>query len=117
MLHPLIVGLTGLAVAFLAAPTFVQDPVSVVQEWTGGQGEPFFGAAVARGGDLDGDGFDDVLVGDKFSTDFTGRVHAYSGRTGSLLFEVSGSVLGEQFGFSVDGPGDVGAGKLSSVVR
>src|SRR5262245_46052174 len=48
-----------------------------------------FGAAVAAAGDLDGDGFEDVLVGEPSFDDRAnarlGRVCLYSGASGALL--------------------------------
>ena len=82
----------------------------------GGSSLDMFGSSLA-GGDLDGDGRAELIVGaygdDAGGTD-AGAVHVFSGATGALLYSMSGSA-GEHFGFAVafvpdtdgDGLGDV----------
>lgn len=71
-------------------------------------GAGFFGRAVAAGGDLDGDGVPDLLVGGpQGGPGSEGRVHAYSGADGALLFELEGGAANDSFGFDVDAVGDV----------
>lgn len=64
--------LTGAPIRTLAAPL----PSSYT----------YFGAAVATG-DVDGDGRDEIIVGEPFAASERGRVHVFSG-TGALLFSV-----------------------------
>lgn len=55
---------------------------------------PGFGAAVAGGGDVDGDGIADQVVGAPGATNpaaQSGAVHVYSGATGSLIESFAGS--------------------------
>ncbi|MBI1850142.1 MAG: FG-GAP repeat protein [Planctomycetes bacterium] len=70
-----------------------------------------FGAAVATAGDVDGDGYDDVLVGapgaDSSSLIDNGSVFLFSGKGGSLLHRFDGLAAMDEFGFSVAGDGDV----------
>jgi hypothetical protein len=69
------------------------------------------GYAVARIGDVDGDGVDDAAVGvwlgDAGPAYDAGRVEILSGATGAFLFEVTGVSVSENLGASVAGPGDV----------
>jgi hypothetical protein len=62
-------------------------------------------------GDLDGDGHDDFLVGEPSATlggvPSAGRVRAYSGATGAVLLEVTGSDYFGYFGAAAAGLGDV----------
>ncbi|MFT7618767.1 MAG: hypothetical protein ACI97A_002414 [Planctomycetota bacterium] len=67
---------------------------------------------VAAGGNLDDDGIPDFILSEVFATVFgtqnTGRISAYSGRTGTLLYFLSG-VPGQnhKFGHELDFIGDI----------
>jgi hypothetical protein len=69
-----------------------------------------YGCFVNEAGDVDNDGYDDVIVGaglaDLGGTD-TGSAFVYSGATGATLYRFNGSQAGEQFGNEVSGAGDV----------
>lgn len=82
-----------------------------------------FGASVATGGDVDGDGTPDLLVGAPESAiggPETGSVELHSGASGALLRTYFGGSPGHRFGFAVaflgdldaDGRDDYGAGGL-----
>lgn len=68
------------------------------------------GDAVGGAGDIDGDGFDDVIVGtlrnDAGGSD-AGRAYVYSGQSGALLLTLTGETAGDYFGSDVAGVGDV----------
>lgn len=71
-----------------------------------------FGFSVARIGDMNGDGFDDVAVGAPGDgLTHAGRVFVYFGSTSGLAaspaFTVGGNISGERFGTSVSGAGDL----------
>jgi len=70
-----------------------------------------FGRSVATAGDVDGDGFDDLLVGEPEATvgavAYTGRVYVFSGASGGVLHSVAGSVFAEALGQVVRSAGDV----------
>ena len=69
-----------------------------------------YGTQVRGAGDVDADGFDDVLVGahgdDTVAPD-AGAAFVYSGADGSILHSFYGTGSGDAFGFAVDGVGDV----------
>jgi hypothetical protein len=61
-------------------------------------------------GDVNRDGYDDVVVGSYTSSAaarFGGRVVVYSGRTGTVLFDYAGTIPGDTVGFDAVGLGDV----------
>lgn len=95
------------------------DDPSPLVGMIGGANNDFLGYSAANAGDIDGDGFDDIIVGipksnpvlpggGKPSRD-AGSVIVYSGKTAlplpSLTF--TGDAAGDEFGISVAGAGDV----------
>ncbi|MCA9774963.1 MAG: FG-GAP repeat protein, partial [Myxococcales bacterium] len=81
-----------------------------VRNWVGTSPHSRFGSAIAGVGDMNGDGFGDVLVGaPRHSvTDFQmrGRAVVHSGIDGSILHEWFGESIGSEFGLGVASAGD-----------
>lgn len=79
-----------------------------------------FGYSVGDAGDVNGDGFLDVIVGSPFAdtTNGTssGKVEVFSGRDGSLIFSIAGENPSDAFGWSVDGIGDITGDGLSDII-
>lgn len=69
-------------------------------------------------GDVDGDGFSDLLVGaNENVSNGPGHVTLYSGRTGREIWTVTGRIQGERFGQDVNVAGDIdGDGVLDALV-
>jgi len=69
------------------------------------------GRSVSGAGDVDGDGFDDLIVGapqaDPGGLSEAGSAFVFSGADGSQLFRFDGQASGEFLGNSVSGAGDV----------
>ncbi|MBI5435067.1 MAG: FG-GAP repeat protein [Planctomycetes bacterium] len=66
-----------------------------------------FGWAVSGAGDVDADGWGDLVVGaPRTGSNFDGSVYVYSGRTHALLHSDTGTPFA-YFGYAVDGLGDV----------
>jgi hypothetical protein len=87
------------------------------QDTPNGEFGALFGYSVAGAGDVDGDGFDDVLVGAygydrSVNTKDTGRVYLFNGSSNGLEFTPSwiaepGTVASDYCGRSVAGAGDI----------
>jgi FG-GAP repeat/FG-GAP-like repeat len=84
---------------------YVLDRYSNPNEWS-----VQFGVALDFTGDLNGDGCDDFIVGDRYSNlgglRF-GAAFVFSGADGQLLFSFSGHQFQNDFGRAVAGPGDM----------
>jgi hypothetical protein len=89
---------------------------STLLTFDGTQADAEFGAIVVNAGDVDADGFDDIIVGqpfyDRLLPNLTflidaGRVVVYSGRTGAVLHSYVGSETNEMFGLGVAGGGNI----------
>lgn len=79
----------------------------------------YFGSAVAAAGDVDGDGVQDLLIGAFREADDQGRVHVFSGATGTHIhtFAPPQAEPLVYFGYSVSGAGDVdGDGRADLLV-
>jgi FG-GAP repeat protein len=71
-----------------------------------------FGSGVAGVGDINNDGYPDVIVGAIFAdglTSFSGEARVFSGADGSLLHVIPGLEFGSGFGFNVAGLDDLNA--------
>ncbi|KAA3605757.1 MAG: hypothetical protein DWQ01_18305 [Planctomycetota bacterium] len=78
---------------------------------TGGR----FGHSVAGPGDLNGDGFPDILVGAPYQSSEKGMVYAYSGKNGHLLWQWTDGFV-SMIGSAVSGAGDVNGDGLPDVL-
>jgi hypothetical protein len=92
-----------------------------------GGGGAKLGNSVDGPGDINNDGYPDILAGENFSgmaQADPGIVRLYSGKTGAVLFDSTSSLLGDLFGYVVGVAGDIngdcipdwlGAGQIISV--
>jgi hypothetical protein len=88
------------------------DDFSVLHTFLADGSTQYLGSAVGGAGDVDRDGYADLLAGgwgyDGGSTD-VGIARCYSGDTGAVLYEWTGDEFGDWLGFAVAGVGDVDA--------
>lgn len=91
-----------------------------LHQWFGENNYDYFGSAVSSAGDLNSDGFEDLLVGvplfEPGSLYNAGTAYAYSGRDGSLLYQWNGEERANRFGNAVAAAGDVNADGFDDVV-
>ena len=89
---------------------------------TGKVASESFGYSVSTAGDVNGDGYSDVIVGaygNNTLGDYTGRVYVYFGGINvDTVADVimTGAASGDQFGFSVSSAGDVNGDGYSDVI-
>ena len=90
-----------------------------IYTFTGEAFGDFFGHSVASAGDVNNDGFDDLIVG-VLSNDAggnnAGRAYVYSGQSGALLYTLTGEAAGDLFGQSVASAGDVNSDGFDDVI-
>jgi hypothetical protein len=101
------------------------DPLSTTPDWTAesNQAGALFGFSVASAGDVNGDGFSDVIVGaylfDNGETD-EGRAFVYHGSAAGLSttpnWTAESNQANAEFGFSVASAGDVNGDGFSDVI-
>jgi hypothetical protein len=87
---------------------------------TGEGRNTYFGRLVGTAGDVNGDGYDDVIVGAPAYDDWTGRVYVYAGSPNGLgatpIFTAGGEGSSNSFGRSAGAAGDVNGDGYSDVV-
>jgi hypothetical protein len=109
-------GLTGAGSAYV----YSGATGALLWQFDGQAAYDAFGASVSGAGDVDGDGFDDVIVGAYFASPggraSAGSAYAYSGATGLLLGQLNGQAAHDNFGKSVSGAGDVDGDGFDDVI-
>jgi hypothetical protein len=84
------------------------------------QASAYFGLQVATAGDVNGDGFSDVIVGAPLYADYRGAAFVYHGSATGLYIEAAwmedGSNVEDMFGYSVATAGDVNGDGFSDVI-
>ncbi|MEE9394638.1 MAG: integrin alpha [Planctomycetota bacterium] len=83
---------------------------AILYTFNGDSADDQLGFSVSGAGDVDDDGFDDIIVGavgDDNNGSFSGSARVYSGFDGTILYTFNGDSADDQLGFSVSGAGDV----------
>jgi hypothetical protein len=89
---------------------------TLIWRWDGAASGDRLGWSVSGAGDVDGDGFDDVIAGARQDSARPGYAVVWSGRHGGILFSVQGDDPGDEFGSSVARAGLVDGDALADVV-
>src|SRR5262245_20488438 len=102
-----------------ALATRVQAQVPRLYSFYGDRHNETLGTSVRGAGDVNQDGYDDVIIGatdgNGASTE-AGEAHVFSGRDGSLLYTFQAQEPGTAFGAAVGGAGDVNADGYADLV-
>ena len=102
---------TAAAGAAVASPAHTQEKIWEHE----GESGVFFGVDVSMAPDIDGDGLDDVLVGDYQFSGGSGGAFVYSGRTGELVRSWVGQPGLNGLGRALAGLGDVDGDDVGDV--
>ena len=89
---------------------------SILYTFNGDGYAAFFGASVSGAGDVNGDGVPDLIVGAENEDESNGSARVFSGADGIVLYTFSGDSVGDRFGFSVSGAGDVNGDGLADLI-
>ena len=84
---------------------------ALIYSFTGESDYDFFGTSVSSAGDVDNDGYIDVIIGAPgyriTDVPSVGRAYVYSGKDGSNLYTFTGNGFGEELGYRVASAGDI----------
>jgi hypothetical protein len=78
-----------------------------------------FGLSVSGAGDVNNDGYDDVIIGQPYSDmngEISGAIKIISGMDGATLHSIGGTLAYERFGYSVSNIGDLNNDDYDDVI-
>lgn len=107
---------TGRAYIYFGGPHMTGTPDVILNGESSGDN---FGSKVAGAGDVNGDGYADVIVGAFGNSSSRGRVYVYFGgpnMSSSPAVKLSGQSTGDLFGMSVSSAGDVNGDGYSDIL-
>jgi hypothetical protein len=89
---------------------------SLLHTFLGEASMDYFGCSVAGAGDVNNDGYDDIIVGAMGYDGNRGKAYVYSGINGDLLHTFVGGTANDRMGFSVSGFCDINADGFDDVI-
>ncbi len=88
----------------------------VVHTFEGEAAGDRYGFSVSDAGDVNGDAYDDLIVGAPGANGGAGAAYVISGKDGEPLYTYAGENPGDEFGFSVSAAGDANGDSYDDVV-
>lgn len=98
---------------------YMKDEITNDLTMSGEAAVNYFGNSVSYAGDVNGDGYADVIVGASGYSNFTGRAYIYFGGTvmdNTADVTMTGQAANDYFGFSVSSAGDVNGDGFADVI-
>ena len=92
---------------------------SVLYTFNGDAADDYFGRHVSKAGDVNADGYPDVMVAAPYADTNgvdSGQVKIFSGKDGNVLYALAGDAAGDSFGESISAAGDVNGDGYSDVI-
>ena len=89
---------------------------SILYTFEGDEPTDKLGRSVSGAGDVNGDGFDDVIAGTVCGGEYSGSARVFSGADGSILYDFDGDSSYDSFGISVSCAGDVNGDGFADVI-
>jgi FG-GAP repeat/Dockerin type I domain len=89
---------------------------TLIENFFGVDAQNHFGESVSGAGDVNKDGYDDIIVGASGYLNNIGQANIYSGFNSDLLHSFMGGAEGDYFGGSVSGAGDVNNDGYADVI-
>ena len=102
-----------------SATVFSGENGSILYKFNGQSANDYFGFSVSNAGDVNNDGYDDVIVGaylEDGAGKNAGNAQIFSGEDGTVLYEFNGDSLSDYFGYSVSDAGDVNGDGFADVI-
>lgn len=114
--HSIALVLFILACFLITPATHSQTTLRAIFTFNGDSAGDQFGFSVSGAGDVNGDGFADVIIGAPYVDSYSGSAIVFSGLDGTVLLTFYGESAGDWFGISVSGAGDVNGDGYADVI-